>query len=196
MNKEARLLCLLLTAAVLAGLAGCARKPAYSDMDANRASANQNQNQNVSGENQAPASPAPAAPSPTGAAEPAPASPPAPAFKNPSFLDPAKGDVKDLPAYPRAYRVNMQVGPMEGVNTMSLVLKTTDPMDKITAFYERVIKDNRWTVTDKIIDPEFSEWNLTKGEDNSAKVQVKKDLQTSAMNIIIVRAEKMKDASK
>ena len=86
---------------------------------------------------------------------------------------------------------------MQGVNSMSLGLRTGDPMDKITAFYEKVIKDNKWTVTDKIIDPELSEWSLKKGESNSAKVQVKKDeQQTSIMNIIIVRAEKMEEPAK
>ena len=79
---------------------------------------------------------------------------------------------------------------------MSLGFTTTDPMDKITAFFERVIKDNKWTVIDKIIDPEFSEWTLKKGEDNSAKVQVKKDQQTGALNIVMVRGEKLDAASK
>lgn len=79
---------------------------------------------------------------------------------------------------------------------MSLGLRSNDPMDKIAAYYERVIKDNKWTVTDKIIDPEFSEWNLKKGDDNNAKVQVKKDQQSGAMNIVIVRAEKIEGASK
>ena len=82
------------------------------------------------------------------------------------------------------------------MNTITLALKTTDPMDKITAFYERVIRDNKWTVIDKIIDPEFSEWSLKKGEDNSAKVQVKKDQQTSAMTIVMVRGEKLAEPGK
>jgi hypothetical protein len=79
---------------------------------------------------------------------------------------------------------------------MSLGLRSGDPMDKITAFYERAIKENKWTVIDKIIDPEFSEWSLKKGDEQSAKVQVKKDEQTGAMIIVIVRGEKMDGASK
>ena len=101
-----------------------------------------------------------------------------------------------MPAYPNAHRISVQLGPMEGVNTMSLGFATTDPMDKITAFFERVIKDNKWTVIDKIIDPEFSEWTLKKGEDNSAKVQVKKNQQTNALNIVMVRGEKLEGLSK
>ena len=195
MNKEARLLCLSLAVVVIAALAGCSHKPAYSEMDANRASRNQNQRQNQNSEGQATASTPPAVepPAPTPAA---PGPPPAPAVKRPSFMDQAKGDIRDLPSYPRAYRVNIQIGPIQGVNTMLVTLKTTDPMDKITAFYERVIKDNKWTVIDKIIDPEFSEWSLKKGEDSSAKVQVKKDQQTRAMNIMIVRGEKLEEPGK
>ena len=192
MNKEARLLCVTLAVLVIAALAGCAHKPAYSEMDANRTARNQNQNQN--GEGQSTASTPPA--EPRAATEPAPGPPPPPAVKRPSFMDQAKGDITDLPSYPRASRVNIQIGPMQGVNTTLLTLKTTDPMDNITAFYERVIKDNKWTVIDKIIDPEFSEWSLKKGEDNSAKVQVKKDQQTRAMNILIVRGEKLEAPGK
>jgi len=194
MNKEARLLCLSLAVLVIAALAACSHKPSYSEMDANRTARNQNQNQNQNSESQ----PTAATPSvePPAATQPAPAPPPAPAVKRPSFMDQAKGDIKDLPSYPRAYRVNIQVGPIQGVNTMLLTLKTTDPMDKITAFYERVIKENKWTVVDKIIDPEFSEWSLKKGEDSSAKVEVRKDQQTRAMNIMIVRGEKLEEPGK
>lgn len=189
MNKEARLLCLSLAAALIAGLAGCAHRPAYSEMDANRASRNQNEGQATA------STPAAAEPAASEAAQPAPAPPPA-AFKSPSFLDQAKGGIKDLPAYPNANRVSAQLGPMQGLNTMSLGFTTNDPMDKITAFFERAIKDNKWTVIDKIIDPEFSEWTLKKGEDNSAKVQVKKDQKTSALNIVMVRTEKLEAPSK
>lgn len=192
MNKEARLLSLLVTAVVIAGLAGCARKPAYSEMDANRSS--RNQNQSPEGQATAPA-PATAEPPATEAAQQAPAPPPA-AFKSPSFLDQAGGGIRDLPAYPNAYRVSVQLGPTQGLNTMSLGFTTTDPMNKIAAFYEKVIKDNKWTVVDKIIDPEFSEWTLKKGEDNSAKVQVKKDERTGALNIVMVRGEKLDAPSK
>jgi len=192
MNKEARLLSLLLTAVVIAGLAGCAHRPAYSEMDGNRAS--RNQNQSPEGQATAP-TPAAAEPPATEAAQPAPAPPPA-AFKSPSFLDQASGGIRDLPAYPNAQRISVQLGPMEGVNTMALGFTTTDPMNKIAAFYEKVIKDNKWTVIDKIIDPEFSEWTLKKGEDNSAKVQVKKDERTGALNIVMVRGEKLEAPSK
>ena len=197
MNKEARLVCLSLAVVVIAALAACSHKPAYSEMDANRTARNQNhnQNQNQNSEGQSTASTPPAV-EPPAAPEPAHVPPPAPAVKPPSFMDQRTGGIKDLPSYPPAYRVNIRIGPLQGVNTISLALKTTDPMDKITAFYERVIRDNKWTVIDKIIDPEFSEWSLKKGEDNSAKVQVKKDQQTSAMTIVMVRGEKLAEPGK
>jgi len=189
MNREVRLLCVWLTAAMVAALSGCARKPAYSEMEPNKAATNQNQNRNQASETQ-PTAPPPAAETPPTAPPP----PPTPT-KSPSFLDP-KGEIKDLPNYPRSYRVSAQIGPLQGMNTMSMALKTSDGMDKIVAFYEQIIKTNKWTVTDKIRDPELSEWNLKKGETDSGRVQVKKDQRTSEFNIIIVRAEKLPEPPK
>jgi hypothetical protein len=189
MNKKVRLLWLIAAAAIVTS-AGCSRKPAYSEMDANRTSRNQNQNS----EAQTTATPPNAAPSPA-APEPAP-TPQIPKFKNPSFLDPVRGDIKDLPNYPRAQRVNVQIGPVQGVNIASITLRTRDPMDQIRAFFEQAIKTNHWAVSNKIIDPELSEWTLSKGEQNSAKVQVKKEPQTGTMIIIIVRGEKIEEPAK
>lgn len=193
MTKVARVLCLSLMTAVIGASAACAHKPAYSDMDTSKSSRNQNQNNNQSTDGQASA-PTPAAEQPPAdAAQPEQATA---AAKRPSFFNEGKGEIRDLPSYPNAYRVSIRVGPVQGVNTMSLGLTTTDPMDKITAFYERVIRDNKWTVSDKIIDPELAEWILAKGVDNSAKVQVKKDQRTGAMAIVIVRGEKLDAANK
>jgi hypothetical protein len=69
-------------------------------------------------------------------------------------------------------------------------------MERITAFYEQAIKANAWTVTNKIVDSEFAEWNLKKSGDHVARVQVKKDLKTNAMNIVIVRTEKLPETAK
>jgi hypothetical protein len=194
MKRELQLMCLVLVAVVFAGLFGCSHKPAYSEMDTNKSSRNQNQNQNQTSEGQAAA---PVQPAPQPAADAAQTAPSTPApFKTPTFLDQASGGIKDLPTYPNAARVSVQLGPIEGVNTMSLIYVTGDPMDKIAAFYTRVIKDQKWTVSDKILDPELSEWTLKKGEDNSAKVQVKKDQKTGAFNIVMVRGEQMQAPKK
>lgn len=186
MNKEVRLVGLLVTLAVTS--TGCRHKPAYSDIDANKAS----RNQNLNSETQAGAIPSPAAQPPAaGDAQPAPAPPQPPSFINPSFIDQAKGGIKDLPDYPRASRFNVQIGPNQGVNIMTMVLQTSDSLEMIVAFYERVIKSNGWTVTNKMIDPDLTEWSLKKGEENNAKIQVKKDPQTGIRNIVIVRGEKL-----
>jgi hypothetical protein len=182
MKIGARLFGLSLVAITLAVLSGCARKPAYSEMDPAGAARNRNLNRNGEGQSTLPGSG-------TGAAQPA-QTPLAP-FKSPTFLDQATGGIVDLPTYPNARRLNIQLGPVQGLNTMSLVYGTEDSMDKISAFYEKVIKQNKWTVSDKTIDQEFSEWSLKKGEDNIAKVQIKRDEQTRGFVIVMVRTEKL-----
>jgi len=199
MSRKVRFFGVCLLATVITFWTGCAHKPAYNDLDANSSAVKQNQNQANASQVASPASPSqstatdPASPAP---ASPASAAPTVQAAKRPSFFDEATGGIKDMPSYPRSTRVNVQVGPVEGFNAMSLGLRTRESMDKITAFYEQVIKSNKWTVVDKLIDPELSEWNLKKSEENSAKVQVKKDVATSMMNIVIVRAEKLEDPTK
>ena len=198
MGRDARISCLLMIVMIIAVATGCSHKPAYSDIDANRAAAKQDQNQSNANQTTAPtaASSQPSAAEPASPSPPPPAPAAPPAHKNPTFLDEVKGGVKDLPSYPGAQRMSVQIGPVEGVNTMAIGLRTHDSMDKIALFYNEVIKTNKWTVVDKIIDPELSEWNLKKGEENSGKVQVKKDVKTNIMNIVIVRGEKMEDPSK
>jgi len=189
----------LLTTLVTAS--GCSHKPAYSDIDTTKSTANRNQagtpNNSGASANAQQSSTAATPGNQNSQASPAQPSPaqPSTVSKLPSFMDPKTGAVIDLPPYPRAQRVSVQYGPMQGVDTFSALLKTTDPMDKIAEFYERIIKENKWTVVDKVRDPEFSEWTLTKGNDNSAKVQVKKDQQSAALDIIIVRGEKLPGAS-
>lgn len=183
MKKQAlKLIGLLLAVTVIC--AACSHKPAYSDIDANRTPKNQNESQSAAAPSGA-GEPQTVAPS-----QPVPAPPPTPAFKTPSFINQATGEIKDLPSYPNSARIRAQIGPVQDANVASFVFLTRDPMDKITAFYEQVIKTNRWQVIDKIIDPELSEWNLRKGDDG-AKVQVKKDSQSGAMNIMLVRGEKL-----
>src|SRR5713226_549894 len=106
MRKLVRLLWVLLAAAIVASGA-CRHKPAYSDIDANKTSKNQNQN----GESQATAAqPAPAEPLASPPSQPSPAAPQRPSFQSPSFLDATRGEIKDLPNYPSAQRVNAQIG--------------------------------------------------------------------------------------
>src|SRR5262249_55109538 len=134
-----------------------------------------------------------AAPVSASAQSPAPTTP-AP-VKAPWFLDTIKGEPKDLRNYPNSRRVSFSYGPMQGHDTISLVLSSADSMDKITAFYEKEIKLNKWTVDDKTLDPEFSEWLLKKGDDQSAKVQVKKQPGKESFIIVVARVGKQ-DAAK
>jgi len=172
---------------------GCGHKPAYSDIDANRSSNTANQNSDGRAGTTPPATadlPPLAGSQPSG-------SPPASAtFKTPSFLDQSTGAIKDLPNYPSSTRASIQIGPNQGLNVVSLVLQTNDSMDLIAAFYQKLIKDHQWTVVNKVVDPDLNEWILTKGEEQTARIQVKKDQVTSKRNIFIVRGEKLPETNK
>jgi hypothetical protein len=76
------------------------------------------------------------------------------------------------------------------------MLQTNDSMDLKAAFYQKLIKDNQWTVVNKIVDPDLNEWILTKGEEQTARIQVKKDQVTNKRNIFIVRGEKLPETNK
>jgi hypothetical protein len=182
-----RFVCSFLLLIVIAVITGCGRsKPAYSDINTNQAGRSENQN----GGQQA------AAPADAGGgqgkpsdAQPQPAPPQPDKFRIPAFMDQATGEIKDLPNYPRAVRRNIQYGPNQGLDTMSLLLETGDGMDKIAEFYEKAIKSNGWTVSDKVRDPEISQWTLKKGKDDEAKIEVKKDPRSKSMYIAVARTQ-------
>lgn len=182
--KRTKLTAIVLVAAAMI-FAACSRKPAYSDIEPKQTSKAQNQN-----ESQAGSAPAPAEGSAPQPAQPPPSPPQPPKFKTPSFIDQASGDIKDLPNYPRSQRIKAQLGPVQGVNMASFVFVTQDPMEKIVSFYEKALKSNGWTLIDKKIDAEASEFTLKKGEDG-AKVEIKKDPQSGVLNIMLVRGEKL-----
>jgi hypothetical protein len=184
MNQAVRLLFLLFAITLIVAFSGCSRKPAYSDIDANRGSRNQNQNGETPAAQPPAATEAPRAPASQPRPEAESATPTMPSFMN------SAGAIKDLPSYPRAVRVNVQFGPIQQAIVMTLMLHTRDSMEKVQAFYTQAIKENHWTVTDKLLDPELSEWTLNKDERNNAKVEVKKDPRTGSLDISIVRAEK------
>src|SRR5262249_58816073 len=108
---------------------------------------------------------APVPPTPT------PPTPPVP-FRSPTFLDQATNGIKDLPNYPSSDRTGGRIGPVQDANVASFVLQSRDSMEKVRTFYEQVIKNQRWTIIDKTIDPELCEWRLSRGEDDSAKIQL------------------------
>jgi hypothetical protein len=187
MNSESRIACLALLGLVLTA-GGCKHKPPYSDIDTSRTKA---ENKN----SEAQASPAPPESSPEVSPAPVPQGQP-PRPKPPSFLDTTNGTIKDLPSYPAARRTNQIIGPAEGANATTIILETTDPMDRIAAFYDREIKKNKWVVVDKLIDPDVSNWILKKGTDDNAKVAVTRDSNTGRMSIVLVRSEKLEEPAK
>lgn len=183
-----RFLCAILVCIFSIGFISCGNRPAYSNINTSREvrEANQNNGQPAgastgvdAGQTNTPAQPAEAQAQ----------QPQSQQFKPPKFM--ANGEAKDLPNYPQAIMKSIQFGPMQGTDTMSLVLETRDSMDKIAAFYDKAIKSNGWTVDSRTFDPEFAEWNLRKPFDNEGKVQVKRDPRTKAMNIVIARTEKI-----
>ncbi|MFY9610285.1 MAG: hypothetical protein WAU45_16930 [Blastocatellia bacterium] len=193
-----RLVSFLLACAICGSVVGCARKPpAYSNINANAS--------RPSGETQAssvdpasgadtggsPAAPpdqtpggAPAQPPSGGSTQPAP-------FKVPAFLDTQKGEVRDLPSYPSGQRLSIQYGPVPGGEMASLVLTTSDTMDSLAAFYDKVIKSNGWEVTVRNRDPEYSTWRLKKGDKEEGGVTIKRDPNRGNMIIQISRNSKL-----
>lgn len=188
-----RFLCTILVCLSSFSFISCRSNPAYSNINTSRErpEANQNSSEPI------------AAPTAAGQANASTQSPEAQAqqpdqaqqpgqpqqFRPPKFM--ANGEAKDLPNYPQAIIKSIQFGPVQGTDTLSLALESRDSMEKIMAFYEKAIKSNGWTVDSKTVDAEFAEWNLRKVFDNEGKVQVKKDPRTNAMNIVIVRTEKI-----
>ena len=185
MKRDLRVIAFLITAPIL--MSAACRKPAYSEIDANKTAKVENSN---SGEQASVTPPPESVPSP-------PSAPPQTRqFKPPTFLDTTNGSIKDLPSYPGARRTNQIIGPAEGTNAVTIVMTAPDSMAKIAAFYEQVIKSNKWVVSNKLIDPDVSEWVLKKGEDDNAKVSVNRDSKTGQITIFIVRSEKLEQPSK
>jgi hypothetical protein len=185
-----KLVCFALAAALSLGAVACGpRKPAYSDVNPNQGA--RNGNQNSSGQPAAPTEGASAESLPP--AIPPPAAPQQTPFKAPEFLDQTTGEIKDLPSYPNAVRQNIQYGPVQDQDkmkdTMALLLATGDPMNKIADFYDKAVKSNGWTVSDKLRDQELSQWVLKKGNDNEAKVEIRKDPKSNAMFIALARTQ-------
>jgi len=155
----------------------CRHKPAYSDIDPE---AIKNQNRNTASQ--------PAAAPTSGEAR--------PPVKRPSFVGAENTLIRDLPDYPHGRRTNLVMGPNQGQNVLTILLTTADSMDSVIPFYDQVVKKNGWTVVSRVVDQELSEWNLRKGENDLARVTVKKEPQTQRLLIDVYRSEKMEESPK
>ncbi len=167
----------LVVAAALSVAACGPRRPAYNDI---------NTNQPAKSEPQSPATtnaPDPAAGATAGQSAPA----AVPSFEMPPFMDKAKGYPKDLPNYPQAATINVMYGPQQDAQVFSIAMQTHDAMDKIAAFYDQVIKSNGWKVSNRMVDSEYAEWVLKKGDTDEAKVTVQQD-KTRGRGLVIVAA--------
>jgi hypothetical protein len=113
----------------------------------------------------------------------------------PSFWDAKKGEIKDLPIIQHSKVVKMQYGPQAGFETMALQVKTAEPFDKITAFYDSAIKAKGWTITSNNRDNNNFSWQLAKGEDDSAAVGVTKGAQGSITYVSFNRLHRLPSSS-
>jgi hypothetical protein len=176
----------LFVCALVVGFAACGgRKPAYSDINLNQ-SRGSNENGSVAVAPEAP----PVNTPPIGPPSNTSAQPALPPVQIPSFMDTVKGEAKDLPKYPGGLVVSIQYGPRENLETLSMALRTNDPMERIADYYDKAIKSNGWTVVDTTRDPEISNWALKKGDKSEGKVEIRQDKQSGGMVIVIVRTEK------
>jgi hypothetical protein len=111
-------------------------------------------------------------------------------IKPPSFFDPDKGEISDLPGYPAGTRTNVQYGPMQGTASATIVMKTGDPIEKVAAFYDQVAKSRGWKIVDRISDPEYYKLDLAKGDAHEGLVKAGKEQPTGMTVIVISRLEK------
>src|SRR5262247_1714346 len=112
MNR--RLLLFVLVSVLIVG-ASCRHKPSYSDIETSGSTKNKNEAPAAPDQAQsAGAQSAPAEPTAPASQPPAATTEPPKKFVVPSFVDQQTGEAKDLPSYPNAMRVNIQIGPVEG----------------------------------------------------------------------------------
>jgi hypothetical protein len=192
-----KFLLMLITLLAVALVCACERQP-----QENRNQGMEAVNRNTSTLADAPTPPpdAPAAAGneeapPVGLQPPATNSAPPSAMNPPSFWNPTTGEIKDLPSYPGGSRMNVQYGPLNGMDTGFIMLTTMDSMEKIAAYYDKAIKAQGWTVANKMADQEMYKVQLKKDANNEAIVQVEKQPQTKQLRIVLTRLQKSKQAA-
>ncbi|HKV40495.1 MAG TPA: hypothetical protein VJX67_14875 [Blastocatellia bacterium] len=167
----------------LIGLTGCGPRPSYSDIqvDKNGGLANQPaaSPEGVGVPRQSPGLPQ------TGAGIPPPA-----------FLDDRTGQIKDLPLYPRSKLINSQYGPVNGYNTMMLRAETGDPFEKVTGYYDQILKSNGWRIDNNNRGEGSFSWELLKGASDHGGVQVTQDPRNKHVYVMVVRYIALQPASK
>lgn len=116
----------------------------------------------------------PAAPAAAEPAEPpaVPPPPPPPPARPPALTD----DVADLPPYPGAERTKREVetGTYEWSRTVEMEFVAKDTLEKVRAFYLRVIRENGWDVIGVREKDDEAGWKLAKG---TSVAEVKLELE-------------------
>ena len=86
--------------------------------------------------------------------------------------------------------MNVQYGPLNGVDSAFIMLTSIDPVEKIAAYYDTSVKSAGWTVTERMSDADLYKVKLKKGDLDEALVQVEKDPQNRSRVITLSRLEK------
>jgi hypothetical protein len=107
----------------------------------------------------------------------------------PAFFVPGVAEIKDLPRYKNSQIVNVQYGPINGIESANIMFESGDSVEKIGRFYETAFKSNGWTVVTNIKEPENQEYTLVKGKSDEALVRIKKDPQRGTTAVMLSRAQ-------
>jgi hypothetical protein len=183
----------LLGCMALAATLSCGHKPSYSDIKVDQsgrplAEASNSPATSVGADDLARAL---ASPSANGGTAPAPAT----GKPLPKFFDQKTGQIKDLPLIPRSKLVSLQYGPSGAYETMSMQVKTTEPFDKVTAFYDAAIKSAGWRITTNDRNPDTFSWRLVKGADDGATLQIAKGSQPAVIFITMIRLTRLEESN-
>jgi hypothetical protein len=111
-------------------------------------------------------------------------------YKIPAFIDTVKGGITDLPAYKGARIYNMQYGPIQGADSAMIIYMTGDPMEKVAAFYNGIVKSHGWKVISTITEPETVDMKFVKGSRDEAIVRIKKNTEQRVTEILLSRVQK------
>lgn len=186
---------MLITLLAVAIVSACERQPQENQ---NRGREVVNRNTSAPPDANSPPTDAPAAGNeapPVGLQPPQTNSAPPAAMPPPPFWNTTTGEIKDLPSYPGGARMNVQYGPLNGMDTGFVMLTTMDPMEKIAAFYDKAIKAQGWTVANKLADQEMYKVQLKKDANNEAIVQVEREPQARHLRIVLTRLQKTDQAT-
>jgi hypothetical protein len=93
----------------------------------------------------------------------------------PSYFDPKTGQIRNLPLFPGAKVRKIQYGPINGTPQVTLQAMTRAPFEKVTAYYDKVVKDNGWAIDDSGPGENSYSWQLSRGQTDRAAIRVDKE---------------------